>query len=132
MAKLIRDRSTPEQDAWWSAVQDAAKAAPKLTYERSEPMASEDVLERANNFVTEINEADKRRRMTDLGALHLIHALAAEVRELRKDKARLDWLDASFCDGEARIVTVTNIWWRTPGESTCREAIDAAMGGERT
>ena len=52
----------------------------------------------------------------------------AEVRELRKDKARLDWLDASFCDGEARIVTVTNIWWRTPGESTCREAIDAAMG----
>ncbi len=43
----------------------------------------DDVLERANNFASELSEADRQRRVLDLGALHLIHALAAEVRALR-------------------------------------------------
>lgn len=34
MAKLIRDRSTPEKDEWWKAVQRSARMAPTLTYER--------------------------------------------------------------------------------------------------
>ncbi len=29
-AKLTRDRSTPERDAWWTAVLAAAATAPKL------------------------------------------------------------------------------------------------------
>ena len=58
----------------------------------SAPMANEDVLERARNFDRELSEADKQRRMVDLGALHLIHALAAELREAREDTRRLDAL----------------------------------------
>lgn len=34
MAKLIRDRSTPDKDEWWKAVQRSARMAPTLTYER--------------------------------------------------------------------------------------------------
>lgn len=115
MAKLIRDRSTPEQDAWWSAVQDAAKTAPKLTYERSATMASDDVLERAEDWL---------RTGANHSVVGLIHDLAAEVRELRKDKARLDWLDS--CE----VTLVLHGPHRT--SVAARDVIDAAMGGERT
>jgi hypothetical protein len=32
--KLVRNTLTPEKKGWWEAVRAAAKAAPKLTYER--------------------------------------------------------------------------------------------------
>lgn len=85
-------------------------------------MAS-DVLERARNFDRELSEADKQRRMVDLGALHLIHALAAEVRDLRKDRERLDfavshgWLSVPFQEH--------GIWYSR--SSGTRVDIDAAM-----
>ena len=94
-------------------------------------MASEDVLERANDFAAELNEADKRWRMTDLGALHLIHDLAAEVRELRKARERakleiekaVELIQRWGCECEPQIGF-------TCGPCRVVEIIDAAMGGE--
>lgn len=77
-------------------------------------MASEDVLERA----------ERGLRLDGYsmgpGAMWLIEALAAEVRELRRDKARLDWLDMNVYISED-LGDESDLW---------RDAIDAAMGGE--
>ncbi len=71
----------------------------------------DDVLERANSFASELNEADRQRRIRDLGALHLIHALAAEVRALRADvvwvlanRAQL-WVDEGPLGNGQRSIT---------------------------
>ena len=105
-------------------------------------MANEDVLERARNFDRELSEADKQRRMVDLGALHLIHALAAELREAREDTRMLDFIEDCGVPGlawESRMST-TGRGYRLHQHAlgngvhaTARDAIDAAMkttGGE--
>ena len=94
MAKLIRDRSTKEKDEWWRSIQEAAKKTPKLTYERSAAMAnSEDVLEAARNHTRDFTKFDRAFQEYHLAEAHLILALAAEVRELQKDREMLaEWL----------------------------------------
>ncbi len=92
---------------------------------------SEDVLERANSFASELNEADRQRRIRDLGALHLIHALAAEVRALRKDRERakpeiekaVELIQRWGCECEPQIGF-------TCGPCRVVEIIDAAMSRE--
>lgn len=95
MAKLIRDRSTKEKDRWWSEVARAAESAPTLTYERrSAPMAnSDDVLGRAVRVI------EFRRSNIcitpgpcDCPTCETIRALAAEVRERRRDREYLERL----------------------------------------
>lgn len=78
-------------------------------------MASEDVLERAEAW----RLGDRSGRAS---TLKLIQALAAEVRELRRDKARLDWLDT--CE----VTLVLHGPHRT--SVAARDVLDAAMGGE--
>lgn len=79
-------------------------------------MASEDVLERFKDWQPTTGD--------DQITVGLLLDLAAEVRELRKDKARLDWLiDNCFS-------------YKTTGTDRLgdlvedREDIDAAMGWE--
>lgn len=80
-------------------------------------MASEDVLERA----------ERGLRLDGYsmgpGAMWLIEALAAALREARKDSERLDWLSRQSEPSWALFQSAT--WQSDPG---LRDAIDAAMG----
>lgn len=84
-------------------------------------MASEDVLEWAETSVGLLFDANYSEREA-LFIQNTIDRLAAEVRELRKDRARLDWIlsngpiDVRAEDEWAVVET--------------RAEIDAAMGGE--
>lgn len=75
-------------------------------------MGSEDVLERAERQMTAMEKDGWNTR--------IFRALAAEVRELRKDRERLDWLESCLT-----ITTGTDHGCVQIG--TCRSNIDAAM-----
>lgn len=65
-----------------------------------------------------------------------LRALCAEVRKLREDKARLDWLEergngAPWCARDSatgRGYRLHNTDTRTPSWPTVREALDAGRG----
>lgn len=80
-------------------------------------MASDDVLERAEAY---------REQFADRSdAMPLIRDLAAEVRALRKDRERLDWLDAQIDPSWPLFDSAS---WKSAPD--LREAIDSAMAKE--
>ena len=87
-------------------------------------MASEDVLERADKVLAPTEDGEIRRQSL-AGMLSLIFDLAAEVRELRRDRERLDY---------AIKLGLVCVWHGEPGQRYSRKAnrndLDAAMGGE--
>ena len=78
---------------------------------------SEDVLEMAKRT---IESCPAPRRVC--GSCGAIETLAAEVRGLRRDRARLDWLETCQSINTGRENRYEVI-------STTRTQIDAAMGG---
>lgn len=75
--------------------------------------------------VLEMAEMLLRTRNTDaLALVQTVEALAAEVRELRKDKARRDWV---FASGYACVNVKGAYDWDSVRN---REELDAVMGGE--
>jgi hypothetical protein len=87
-------------------------------------MASEDVLERAEHW-SEAMRGYNPATVSTLIAVELVDCLAAEVRELRKDKARLIELFRSF----ARKINADG---HHPAANAIEAICDAAMGGEAT
>ena len=93
-------------------------------------MASEDVLERAEHW-SEAMRGYNPATVSTLIAVELVDCLAAEVRELRRDKARLDWLSRIAVLGKHRPDgrSLMGIYVETRNDDF-RASIDAAMGGE--
>jgi hypothetical protein len=83
-------------------------------------MANRDVLDIAEQYISKSGTWTLNGGNTN----SLVGALAAEVRELRKDKARLDWvLNDDFARYDPRQKEYI-------GLIEDREDIDAAMAGE--
>jgi len=86
---------------------------------------SEDVLERVRVFVM------SQEPWRAIEALRLIDALAAEVRALRKDRERLDWMQQMNSEVfwiNAKLCEVTLGLTVGSGEADdLRSAIDAAL-----
>lgn len=81
---------------------------------------SEDVLKRAERWLA--LDPMNGDGSDDYHTTPLIRALAAEVRELRRDRARLDWL---LKNGFV-VLNRNSIF---PAQTQHRYDIDAAMGG---
>ena len=82
---------------------------------------SEDVLEAARNHTRDFTKFDRAFQEYHLAEAHLIAALAAEVRELRRDKERLDWI---LNDDFARYDPYSKRYWYG---LEARSEIDAMM-----
>ena len=94
-------------------------------------MASEDVLERAEVWLAAFDLIEPKTledESLEIGH-ELIRALAAEVRELRRDKARLDWLSSIAVLGKHRPDgrSLMGIYVETRNDDF-RASVDAAMG----
>lgn len=92
----------------------------------------EDVLERADEWIDELMVPERRTACEDKAA-EIIITLAAEVRELRRDQARLDWLESEI-EREAdwyntgRVPRPHSLFRRN--QNITRACIDEAMEAE--
>lgn len=82
-------------------------------------MPTDDVLERAESLLAQCDGYELPPFTDSL----IVEDLAAEVRELRKDRERLDWLETcqSITTGRDNDYEVIGV---------CRSNIDVAMKGE--